>query len=170
MKRALIFLLASLTLAACGQQESSPAATQAEPAASASAAAAAPAPVAAVSKSGEDVYKQVCLSCHAHGVAGAPKSGEPGGWASLADEGQATVTAHGWVGIRGMPGGICPRHRLDGAQRRCRLGGPGRRDAGRHPQGRSAAPRGAEKTLSRAQLQSNMTAAPTLRPSAARML
>lgn len=103
MKRALIFLLASLTLAACGQQESSPAATQAEPAASASAAAAAPAPVAAVSKSGEDVYKQVCLSCHAHGVAGAPKSGEPGGWASLADEGQATVTAHGWVGIRGMP-------------------------------------------------------------------
>lgn len=103
MKRALIFLLASLTLAACGQQESSPAATQAEPAASTSAAAAAPAPVAAVSKSGEDVYKQVCLSCHAHGVAGAPKSGEPGGWASLADEGQAAVTAHGWVGIRGMP-------------------------------------------------------------------
>lgn len=103
MKRTLIFLLASLTLAACGQQESSPAATQAEPAASAPAAAAAPVPVAAVSKSGEDVYKQVCLSCHAHGVAGAPKSDEPGGWASLADEGQAVVTAHGWVGIRGMP-------------------------------------------------------------------
>lgn len=103
MKRTLIPLLAVLTLAACGQQESPPAATQAEPAAPASAEAAAPAPVAAVLKSGEDVYKQVCLSCHAHGVAGAPKSGEPGGWAALADEGQAAVTAHGWVGIRGMP-------------------------------------------------------------------
>ncbi|MFP5410603.1 MAG: c-type cytochrome [Gammaproteobacteria bacterium] len=95
MKRTLIPLLAVLTLAACGQQESPPAATQADPAA--------PAPVAAVLKSGEDVYKQVCLSCHAFGVAGAPKSGEPGGWAALADEGQAAVTAHGWVGIRGMP-------------------------------------------------------------------
>ena len=103
MKRTLIPLLAVLTLAACGQQESPPAATQSEPAAPAPAEAAVPAPVAAALKSGEDVYKQVCLSCHAFGVAGAPKSGEAGGWAALASEGQAAVTAHGWVGIRGMP-------------------------------------------------------------------
>lgn len=36
-------------------------------------------------------------------MAGAPKAGEPGGWAALASEGQEAVTAHGWVGIRGMP-------------------------------------------------------------------
>lgn len=105
MKRTLIPLLAALTLAACGQQESPPAATQAESAAPPSPppAAEVPAPAAIVFKSGEQVYKQVCLACHASGVAGAPKSGEPGGWAALANEGQAAVTAHGWVGIRGMP-------------------------------------------------------------------
>ncbi|MEW6591859.1 MAG: hypothetical protein AB1418_12600 [Pseudomonadota bacterium] len=56
MKRTLIPLLAVLSLAACGQQESPPAATQSEPAAPAEAAA--PAPAAAVLKSGEDVYSR----------------------------------------------------------------------------------------------------------------
>lgn len=95
MKLSLIPVLAVLSLAACGQQDSPPATTQTETAA--------PPPVAAVVKSGERVYKEVCMACHAAGVAGAPKSGEPGGWAALAAEGQAAVTAHGWVGIRGMP-------------------------------------------------------------------
>ena len=105
MKRTLIPLLAVLSLAACGQQESTPAASQAEPAApsSPSTVAEVPAPAVVMFKSGEQVYKQVCLSCHAFGVAGAPKAGEPGGWEALAKEGQAMVTAHGWVGIRGMP-------------------------------------------------------------------
>ena len=85
--------LLALTLAACGDKAPQ---TQAEtrPAV---------APAAAALKSGEQVYKEVCLACHASGVAGAPKTGEPGGWAALADEGQAVVTAHGWVGVRGMP-------------------------------------------------------------------
>lgn len=90
MKRILSPLLAALALAACGQETTPPAPSQA-------------ASAAAALKSGEAVYKQVCLACHASGVAGAPKAGEPGGWAALADEGQAAVTAHGWVGIRGMP-------------------------------------------------------------------
>ncbi len=83
-----------LSLAACGDK--TPPAGQAE-------AQEAAAPAQVVLKSGEDVYKQVCLACHASGVAGAPKAGEQGGWAALADEGQAVVTAHGWVGVRGMP-------------------------------------------------------------------
>ncbi|MFN3751570.1 MAG: c-type cytochrome [Thiobacillus sp.] len=95
MKRTLFPLLAALTLAACGQETPPPATPRAEPTA--------PAPAAVALKSGEAVYRQVCLACHASGVAGAPKAGEPGGWAALADEGQAAVTAHGWVGIRGMP-------------------------------------------------------------------
>lgn len=101
MRSTLIPLLAVLSLAACGQQESPPAPAQAEPAAAPPAEAAAQ--VAVALRSGEDVYKQVCLACHASGAAGAPKSGKPGDWAALEKEGQATVTAHGWVGIRGMP-------------------------------------------------------------------
>lgn len=105
MKRTLFPLLAVLALAACGQQENPSAATRTEAAAPASPPPApeAAAPAADMLKSGEAVYKQVCLACHASGVAGAPKAGEPGGWAALAGEGQAAVTAHGWVGIRGMP-------------------------------------------------------------------
>lgn len=81
----------ALTLTACGEQ-TPPAGAPVS---------AAPAPAAL--RSGEQVYKSVCLACHASGVAGAPKAGEPGGWTALAGEGQAMVTAHGWVGIRGMP-------------------------------------------------------------------
>ncbi|MFN3543822.1 MAG: c-type cytochrome [Thiobacillus sp.] len=101
MKRTLIPLLAVASLAACGQQESPPATTQGAPATGETAAVPAPAPVAL--KSGERVYREVCMACHAGGVAGAPKAGEPGGWDALVKEGQAMVTAHGWVGIRGMP-------------------------------------------------------------------
>lgn len=84
----------ALSLTACGEQ--TPPAGQADSPASG-------APASAVLKSGEQVYKTVCLACHASGVAGAPKAGEPGGWTALAGEGQAAVTAHGWVGIRAMP-------------------------------------------------------------------
>ncbi len=62
------------------------------------------APVIAQSlKSGEQVYKIVCFACHAAGVANAPKFGDRKLWAPLIKEGQATVTAHGWVGTRAMP-------------------------------------------------------------------
>lgn len=52
---------------------------------------------------GEATYKQVCLACHGAGVAGAPKVGDKAKWAPLIKEGQATLTAHGYVGVRGMP-------------------------------------------------------------------
>lgn len=54
-------------------------------------------------KAGEEVYKQVCFACHAQGVANAPKFGDRKSWAPLLKEGQAMPTAHGWVGVRGMP-------------------------------------------------------------------
>lgn len=53
--------------------------------------------------SGEQVYKEVCAACHAAGVANAPKFGDKKAWAPLIKEGQHVVTAHGWVGVRGMP-------------------------------------------------------------------
>jgi hypothetical protein len=49
---------------------------------------------------GEVTYKQVCMACHGAGVAGAPKVGDKAKWAPLIKEGQATLTAHGYVGVR----------------------------------------------------------------------
>lgn len=60
-------------------------------------------PVAVAPTSGERVYKEVCSACHAAGVNHAPRFGDRDRWARLADEGQAIVTAHGWVGVRAMP-------------------------------------------------------------------
>ena len=54
-------------------------------------------------KSGEQIYKDVCMVCHAAGVANAPKLGDAKAWAPLIKEGQAVLTAHAWVGVRGMP-------------------------------------------------------------------
>jgi len=52
---------------------------------------------------GENTYKQVCASCHASGVLNAPKFGDKAKWAPLIAEGQVVLTAHGYVGVRGMP-------------------------------------------------------------------
>lgn len=96
MKHAIyLSLVLAATLAACGQQESAPTASQETPAA-------APPPVAATDD-GERTYREICMACHATGVAGAPKTGDTEGWAKLFAEGQEIVTAHGWVGVRGMP-------------------------------------------------------------------
>lgn len=54
-------------------------------------------------KSGEQVYKETCFACHASGVEKAPKLGDKKAWAPLIKEGQHVLTAHGWVGVRGMP-------------------------------------------------------------------
>ena len=52
---------------------------------------------------GEKVYQQLCIACHATGVANAPKVGDRQAWKPLIAEGQVTLTAHGWVGVRAMP-------------------------------------------------------------------
>jgi cytochrome c5 len=52
---------------------------------------------------GEQVYRQVCVVCHAAGVAKAPKFGDRGMWAPLIKEGQSKLTADAWIGVRGMP-------------------------------------------------------------------
>ena len=55
------------------------------------------------SKSGEQVYKTVCIACHETGVAHAPKVGDRAAWAPLIAEGQHVLTGHAWVGVRAMP-------------------------------------------------------------------
>jgi cytochrome c5 len=54
-------------------------------------------------KSGEQVYQDVCTTCHAAGVANAPKLGDKKAWAPLIKEGQVTLTVDGWFGERAMP-------------------------------------------------------------------
>lgn len=53
--------------------------------------------------SGEDTYKAVCASCHAQAFPKAPQVGNQRQWAPLIREGQVTLTAHGYVGVRTMP-------------------------------------------------------------------
>jgi cytochrome c5 len=52
---------------------------------------------------GEATYNQVCAVCHAQGLAGAPKVGEPNAWRKLIKEGQIKLTADGYAGVRTMP-------------------------------------------------------------------
>jgi cytochrome c5 len=58
---------------------------------------------APVLKSGEQVYRETCRVCHGPGLAGAPRPGDRQVWGRLIAEGQAVLTAHGWVGVRAMP-------------------------------------------------------------------
>lgn len=53
--------------------------------------------------SGEQIYRRVCAACHATGVEQAPRFGDREAWTSLIEEGQDVLTAHAWVGVRGMP-------------------------------------------------------------------
>ena len=54
-------------------------------------------------KTGEHVYKAVCVACHDTGVAHAPKFGDRDAWKPLIAEGQNVLTGHAWVGVRAMP-------------------------------------------------------------------
>ncbi|MBU3725654.1 MAG: cytochrome c5 family protein [Burkholderiaceae bacterium] len=52
---------------------------------------------------GEATYQAVCASCHASGANNAPRVGDQRKWAVLIREGQARITADGYVGVRAMP-------------------------------------------------------------------
>jgi cytochrome c5 len=52
---------------------------------------------------GEAVYKQACFSCHAAGVAGAPKLGDAADWAPRIAQGVDVLHQHSLQGIRAMP-------------------------------------------------------------------
>lgn len=53
--------------------------------------------------SGEQVYKAVCVTCHAHGLAGAPKAGNRPSWAPLITEGYDDLVGSALTGVRMMP-------------------------------------------------------------------
>ena len=53
--------------------------------------------------SGEHVYKAVCATCHAHGLAGAPKAGNRQNWSPLIEEGYDELVGSALTGVRMMP-------------------------------------------------------------------
>ena len=55
------------------------------------------------SLSGEQVYQQTCIVCHGTGLNEAPRYQDKIAWKKLVEEGQVILSAHGWVGVRGMP-------------------------------------------------------------------
>ena len=62
-----------------------------------------PAGAAAGGKSGEEVVKTVCATCHQAGVAGAPKIGNKADWAPRIKEGYQQLVKDAINGVRGMP-------------------------------------------------------------------
>ncbi len=59
--------------------------------------------VAAAELSGDQVYQQVCASCHAAGVLNAPKPGDAAVWETRMAKGIETVYANAINGIGAMP-------------------------------------------------------------------
>ena len=58
---------------------------------------------AAGSRSGEDVFKGQCSSCHAAGALGAPKYGDAAAWAPRIGQGLETLWDHAMKGKNAMP-------------------------------------------------------------------
>ncbi len=59
--------------------------------------------------SGEQVYGQVCKTCHETGLAGAPKAGDKAAWAPRIAEGEATLVQHATGGFQGKTGVMPPK-------------------------------------------------------------
>ena len=58
---------------------------------------------------GEQVYGQVCKTCHDAGLAGAPKSGDKAQWTARIAEGEKTLVQHAVAGFQGKAGVMPPK-------------------------------------------------------------
>jgi cytochrome c5 len=61
------------------------------------------APAAAVPKTGEAAFQQVCSSCHGLGLNGAPKAGDKAAWAPRIAQGLPVLYQHAEHGYKAMP-------------------------------------------------------------------
>ncbi|MCO1334555.1 cytochrome c5 family protein [Microbulbifer sp. OS29] len=69
---------------------------------------AAPEGASAGGRSGEDIYNASCQTCHAAGIAGAPKFGDAAAWAPRIAKGMDTLYTNAINGINAMPPkGLC---------------------------------------------------------------
>lgn len=89
----MLFVLISLALAGCGNNESPATSGPDQTAASAS-------------NPGEEIYGQYCFSCHGPGLNGAPKLGDVDGWAPRIAKGTDLMLQ---ATIEGIPPAMPPR-------------------------------------------------------------
>jgi cytochrome c5 len=59
--------------------------------------------------SGEQVFAQVCKTCHEPGLAGAPKVGDKAAWGPRIAEGEKTLVQHAIAGYQGKVGVMPPK-------------------------------------------------------------
>ena len=102
--RTWLLLCACVWLAACGGEAGTPEAAAPKAAASWEGGEAS----AKTHRSGEAIYKRYCFSCHAAGVAGAPKTGDAEAWTPRVDKGWDALLRSTVDGMVGMPAmGLC---------------------------------------------------------------
>ena len=58
---------------------------------------------------GEQVYGQVCKTCHEAGIAGAPKTGDKAAWGPRVAQGEKTMVQHAITGFQGKTGVMPPK-------------------------------------------------------------
>ncbi len=63
----------------------------------------------AVPKDGPALYEAVCKTCHATGLAGAPKFGDHAAWAPRVAQGKPTLYDHALKGFHGSAGVMPPK-------------------------------------------------------------
>ncbi len=61
------------------------------------------------SLAGDQVYAQVCKTCHDAGLAGAPKIGDKGSWTPRIAQGEKTLVQHAIAGFQGKTGVMPPK-------------------------------------------------------------
>lgn len=86
---------ATFLLAGCGDDAAAPTSTSGQ--------ASLTAPPASSEPDGEGIYNKFCFSCHAAGVAGAPRLGDVEAWAPRLAQGRDLLLQHT---IEGMPPGM----------------------------------------------------------------
>ena len=60
-------------------------------------------------QTGEQVYAQICKTCHEAGLAGAPKVGDKSAWTPRLAEGEKTLVQHAIAGFQGKTGVMPPK-------------------------------------------------------------
>lgn len=120
MKQAIAPILIALSLVACKPQDPAPlppevtaapaapavqsAPAEAAPVADAAVPAADAATVSVAAADGEAIYKKACVTCHAAGIAGAPKLGDAADWGPRIAQGDALLLEHAVKGFTGKKG------------------------------------------------------------------
>ncbi len=76
-----------------------------------------------VPQNAEEVYNTACSTCHAQGIAGAPRTGDKSAWATRIAKGEVILYQHAIEGFQGQSGVMPPKGgRMDLSDDLIRLG------------------------------------------------